>query len=77
MAIVFSGGFIASGFTIVAGPAGSPPNTEAWFGGGRDYFGIILSTINRITYATDTNTASVRGPLSSVKYQHAAASNIQ
>ena len=61
----FSGGFA---FTE------APPttNTEAWFGGGYSPYG---STVNRITYATDTNTASVRGPLSSVRYFLSATGN--
>ena len=68
-----------SGFTITAGVSflggitmtEAPPitNTQAWFGGGD-------STVNRITYATDTDTASVRGPLSQTKFGLAAASNI-
>jgi hypothetical protein len=38
--------------------------TDGWFGGGRDGdTGQDLSTVDRITYATDTATASVRGPL--------------
>ena len=51
--------------------------TDGWFGGGMvatpsfEY----LSTVNRITYATDTVTASVRGPLSSARYSLAAAGN--
>ena len=67
-----------SGFTITAGVSflggitmtEAPPitNTQAWFGGGD-------STVNRITYATDTVTASVRGPLSSARYSLAAAGN--
>ena len=67
-----------SGFTITAGVSFSggftftemPPNTntEAWFGGG-------TSTVDRITYATDTATASVRGPLSLARNSLAAAGN--
>jgi hypothetical protein len=45
-------------------------NTAAWFGGG-----YIISTVQRITFATDTATASVRGPLSSARYNLAAAGN--
>ena len=75
-----------SGFTITAGvsfsggftmtEAPETNNTAAWFGGGQ-----VLSpysprsTVDRITYATDTATASVRGPLSSDKTRLAAASN--
>ncbi len=53
-------------------------STNGWFGGGRQ---INLpasgetSTVSRITYATDTATASVRGPLSSTRYNLAAVGN--
>ena len=63
-----------AGFTITGGVSFSgavslsdappPDNTAAWFGGGfNSTVGIIYSTVNRITYANDTATASVRGPL--------------
>jgi uncharacterized protein YdeI (BOF family) len=41
-----------------------------WFIGGRynNPTAVIISTIDRITYASDTATASVRGPLNSVRY---------
>ena len=64
-----------SGFTITAGVSFSggftfteaPVDyTAAWFGNG---------SIDRITYATDTNTASVRGPLSGDRSSMAAAGN--
>jgi len=46
----------------------------AWFGGG--YFsGGPQSTVDRITFATDTATASVRGPLSAINRALAAAGN--
>ncbi len=67
-----------SGFTITAGVSFSGgftfteapvfTNTQAWFGGG-------TSTVDRITYATDTDTASVRGPLSVARNSLAAAGN--
>ena len=41
---------------------GVAENTAAWFGAG--YNAGNRSTVDRITYATDTATASVRGPLS-------------
>ena len=64
--ISFSGGF-----TITNAPAPAPAtNTAAWFGGGYS-----RSTVQRITYATDTATASVRGPLSAARYYLAAAGN--
>ena len=72
-----------SGLTLTAGLSFSggititdaPPttNTEAWFGGASL---ASRSTVDRITYATDTATASVRGPLSAAAARTAAASNI-
>ena len=68
-----------SGFTITAGVSFSGgftfteapvENTAAWFGGGSE-----ASTVQRITYATDTATASVRGPLSLARNYLAAAGN--
>jgi len=46
--------------------------TDGWFGGGN-----LFSTVERITYATDTTTASVRGPLSSIRSSPGAAGGIQ
>ena len=52
--------------------------TDGWFGGGRDpSIPNYLSTVARITYATDTNTASTRGPLGSYMLNFAAASNMK
>ena len=75
-----------SGFTITAGVSFSGgftfteapvlENTAAWFGGGTNNAG-SFSTVDRITYATDTATASVRGPLSSARDLLAAAGGIQ
>ena len=59
--ISFSGGFT---FT-------EAPLEAAWFGGGSG----PLSTVQRITYATDTATATVRGPLSLARFNLAAAGN--
>ena len=62
-----------SGFTITAGVSfsggitmteGPVENTAAWFGGGYYMPGGQYTTVDRITFATDTATASVRGPLS-------------
>ena len=73
-----------SGVTITAGWSFSggititdaPPteNTAAWFGGGTFGTG---STVSRITYATDTATASTRGPLSVTRYGLGAAGGVQ
>jgi hypothetical protein len=50
--------------------------TDGWFGGGYvPAAPYSSSTVNRITYATDTATASTRGPLSSARYQLAATGN--
>ena len=69
-----------SGFTITAGVSfsggftfteGVPNNTAAWFGSG--YGG--GTSVDRITYSTDTNTASVRGSLSLDRQGLTAAGN--
>ena len=69
-----SGGLAFSGgFTFTEAP---PENTAAWFGGGFNYAnGGNQSSVDRITFATDTATASVRGPLSLARYALAAAGN--
>ena len=63
-------GITLTGFTLTSPPS---ENTAAWFGGG--YGASLSSRVDRITYATDTATASVRGPLSGVRYKLAAAGN--
>jgi len=62
MSVTFSGGitFTGGGFSFTAPPSTNP--TAGWFFGGG--YGGYLSLVNRITFATDTATASVRGPLS-------------
>ena len=67
-----------SGFTITGGLAFSggftftePPAEAAWFGGGSPGY---LSTLQRITFATDTATASIRGQLSVSRSQLGAVS---
>jgi hypothetical protein len=55
--------------------SGTGTTTDGWFGGGYSAYAptsVITSTVQRITYATDTSTASVRGPLSAVRYGPAA-----
>ena len=73
-----------SGFTITAGVSFSGgftfteapvENTAAWFGGGKQGGVGPFATVQRITFATDTATASVRGPLSSARFALAAAGN--
>ena len=52
--------------------------TDGWFGGGRPAdVSADLSTVSRITYATDTATAVARGPLSAQAINLAAAGGIQ
>ena len=78
MTISLTGGLsFSGGFTFEA--ATPEPNTAGWFGGGgggpaQPSSGVI---VNRITFATDTNTASVRGPLSVARSSLAAAGGIQ
>ena len=72
MAISLTGGLSFSGgvtFTVVVPP---PENTAAWFAGGAPS---TRSTVDRITFATDTAAASVRGPLSAARIRFAAAGN--
>ena len=57
---------------------GASNATDGWFGGGRpSAVSANLSTVSRISYATDTATASVRGPLSAQAQRLAAAGGIQ
>ena len=69
---ITAGWSFSGGITITDAPPTT--NTEAWFGGGGPG---SRSTVDRITYATDTATASVRGPLSSARYVLAAAGGVQ
>jgi len=71
-----------AGFTITGGVSFSGAvsmsdavveNTAAWFGGGNDQGYNVHSRVDRITFATDTATASVRGPLSVARQSLAAA----
>lgn len=55
--------------------ATSDITTYGWFGGGRQSPYYNVSIVDRITYANDTATASVRGPLSSNRYYLAATGN--
>ncbi len=71
---ITAGVSFSGGFTFTEAPAPTE-NTAAWFAGGQPSGG--LSNVDRITFATDTNTASVRGPLSFSRMQLAASSGIQ
>jgi hypothetical protein len=55
--------------------ASTASNTYGWFGGGWNG-PAYLSTVNRIEYANDTTTASVRGPLASASYTLSGLSGI-
>ena len=63
---ITAGGSFSGGFTFTEAPL---QNTAAWFGGAN------LSTVDRVTFATDTATASVRGPLSLARQSLAAVGN--
>ena len=69
--ITFSGGGLTMEF--------APPSqaTAGWFGGGRNPGeGGPLSSVSRITFATDTATASSRGPLSAARYSIGSTGNL-
>jgi hypothetical protein len=59
MSVTFSGAFTFSGGGFTATLAPPPTPTAGWIAGGTPGY----STVQRITFATDTATASVRGPL--------------
>lgn len=50
-----------------------PEPTHGWFGGGS--IPALISSVDRIDFAADTNTATARGPLSETIYLFAAAGN--
>ena len=65
MSITITGGIsFSGGVGIVAPPSVA---TAGWFGGGK-LGPSPISTVNRMTFATDTATASVRGSLSIARY---------
>jgi len=68
---ITAGVSFSGGFTMTNAPA-APENTAAWFGGGQFPY---TSTVDRITFATDTATATVRGPLNLTRTKLAAAAN--
>ena len=74
MSLTITGGITLSsgGWTITAAPPSSA--TAGWFGGGTTPS--YVSTVQRITYATDTSTATVRGPLSYVVNRVAATGTL-
>ena len=60
------------GFTLVGPPPSDP--TASWVAGGVAS-GVDISTVQRITYATDTATATIRGSLNLARDRFAAAGN--
>ena len=64
---------VQAGIWPLSLPPPPPENTAAWFGGGTTPS--MVSRVDRITFATDTATASVRGPLSSANQNITAAGN--
>jgi hypothetical protein len=72
MSVTITGGIsFSGGVGIVAAPPAGP--TAGWVGGGMNSSSAATSSVDRITYATDTATATVRGPLSSATYTQASA----
>jgi len=55
--------------------SGTGTNTDGWYGGGYIAPASPRSSVNRITYATDTATASSRGPLAASGYGTSATSD--
>lgn len=56
--------------------AGTGNTTDGWFGGGRSGTpSTYYTTVDRITYATDTATATTKGPLSMARAALAATGN--
>jgi hypothetical protein len=75
MSITITGGISFSGGVDIVAP---PPSvaTAGWFGGGVQNSPTPLSSVQRITFATDTGTPSVRGSLSSVRYNLSGTGNL-
>ena len=76
MSVTLNGGVtFGGGLTLTAAPPAGP--TAGWFGGGYSP-PTLISTVDRITYATDTATASARGPLTLVmRYSAGAGTSTQ
>ena len=64
--------------SAIYGVSAAGDSTYGWFGGGRDpAVPGVVTTVQRITYATDTATASIRGPLNTPTTLSGAASGAQ
>jgi hypothetical protein len=77
MGASFSSGWVSSGGWSLVPPPPPPPavNLYGWFAAGWKS-GLFYTTVDRITYATDTATASSRGGLDLARYFHTGAGNI-
>ena len=64
--------------SAIYGVSAAGDSTYGWFGGGRDpAVPGVVTTVQRITYATDTATASIRGPLNTPTTLSGAAAGAQ
>lgn len=73
MAIEIGPGWTIGGGISIVQPPSAP--TASWYSGGF-LSTAVVSTVNRITFATDTATASVRGPLiGTVTYKPAGSTD--
>lgn len=67
MSVTFSGAFTFGGGGLTLTIAPPSQATAGWYAGGGP--APTISTVQRITFATDTATATVRGPLSGTNYR--------
>ena len=75
MSVTLNGGVtFGGGLTLTAAPPAGP--TAGWFAGGLNPAISATSVVDRITYATDTATATVRGPLSGITYGQVSAGTL-
>ena len=71
MSITITGGITlaSGGWTITAAPPAIPASTAGWFGCGFIFGGgSATAAVNRLTFATDTDSSSTRGSLSVARY---------
>jgi len=71
MSVTISGGISINGISFILPPSA----TYGWYGGGYGGDTPLSTAVNRITYATDTATASTRGPLSFGQIRQASTGN--
>jgi hypothetical protein len=74
MPVTITGGvtITGTGVTMFGSSPAPTASTAGWFGGGYAPAG-NYSTVTRLTFATDTATATVRGPLSLARYGFAGS----